>query len=221
MIQHRKRWTTGGWVVAGLVAACFSLFQGQLMAPQPSGPWVFGPSNARWTIIEYADLECPYCKTYTPVLKSWVLQQKDVNLQWHHLPLGFHGTAAVQEARRTECAGRMGGAEAFWQAVDQTFERTRSNGQGFAGLLDIAGIDSDDLEICSAENQQVALHIDQQTREAASSGIDATPSLVVRDNTTGKSVKLEGPADGVTLLSAIDWLANNSGSSTAGAGHSE
>ncbi|MEX6973169.1 protein-disulfide isomerase, partial [Pseudomonas aeruginosa] len=29
---------------------------------------------------------------------------------------------------------------------------------------------------------------------------------VIRDNQTGRSVKLEGMADETTLLSAIDWL---------------
>ncbi|QNH77513.1 thioredoxin domain-containing protein [Pseudomonas protegens] len=55
--------------------------------PVNKGPWLLGPADARWTIVEYADLECPYCKTYTPELKHWVIQQENMNLQWHHLPL--------------------------------------------------------------------------------------------------------------------------------------
>ncbi|XAF13354.1 protein-disulfide isomerase, partial [Pseudomonas aeruginosa] len=44
---------------------------------------------------------------------------------------------------------------------------------------------------------------------AQSKGITATPTLVTRDNQTGRSVKLEGMADETTLLSAIDWLAKD------------
>ncbi|MEN1600061.1 protein-disulfide isomerase, partial [Pseudomonas aeruginosa] len=44
---------------------------------------------------------------------------------------------------------------------------------------------------------------------ARSKGITATPTLVIRDNQTGRSVKLEGMADETTLLSAIDWLARD------------
>lgn len=44
---------------------------------------------------------------------------------------------------------------------------------------------------------------------AQSKGITATPTLVIRDNQTGRSVKLEGMADETTLLSAIDWLAKD------------
>lgn len=227
MMRSNKRWVILGALLSGLVIAtlAFSGFvtatmtflshiQDQSLPRNHIGPWVLGPPNARWTITEFADLECPYCKNYTPNLKSWVQQQKDVNLQWHHLPLGFHGSAAVHEARRAECAGKLGGSGAFWQAVDQTFERTRSNGQGFTGHLDVAGIDSSELESCSVNDMQVASHVGQQAQEATSLGVEATPSLIIRDNTTGKSVKLEGPADGVTLLSAIDWLANNSNKAT-------
>lgn len=176
---------------------------------QPA-PWLFGPASARWTITEFADLECPYCKTYTPELKRWVSQQPDVNLQWHHLPLQLHGLAAIHQARLVECAGMLGGADAFWRAVDQVFQRTRSNGQGFDGHLDVTGVDTRDLEDCADKNFAVAQHIEMQTQEAASKGINATPTLLVTDNTTGKSVKLEGPADGSTLLSTIDWLAAQS-----------
>ncbi|MGV8671530.1 DsbA family protein, partial [Pseudomonas aeruginosa] len=44
---------------------------------------------------------------------------------------------------------------------------------------------------------------------ARSNGITATPTLVILDNQTGRSVKLEGMADETTLLSAIDWLARD------------
>ncbi|RMV90364.1 DSBA oxidoreductase, partial [Pseudomonas amygdali pv. tabaci] len=106
----------------GAVALAFSPFlltelrQNQLRvsgAPLPpaadqkrrSGGWVYGSRDARFTIVEYADLECPYCKDYFPQLKAWVDQHPDVNLQWHHLPLPMHEPAASYEARWAECAG--------------------------------------------------------------------------------------------------------------------
>lgn len=208
----------GGWplivaILAGLTAASFPLIrdQAEAVAQRHSGPWVYGPLDARWTITKFADLECPYCKTYTPVLKAWVKQQRDVNLQWHHLPLQFHEPAASRQARLVECAGVLGGPEAFWKTVDQVFQRTHSNGQGFHGHLDVTGVDTRDLEDCSSNDQEVAMRIVQQIKEAAARGISATPTLVITDNTTGRSIKLEGPADAVTLLSAIDWLAAQSG----------
>ncbi|WP_256676794.1 DsbA family protein [Pseudomonas sp. H3(2019)] len=202
--------------LAGLLVATFPLIRDQLFPSHPQGPWIFGRADARWTITEFADLECPFCKTYTPILKAWVQQQDDVNLQWHHLPLDFHGQPARQEARLVECAGKLSGATAFWEAIGQVFERTRSNGQGFDGHLDIANVDNQELKACAANNMQVALRIDQQVKQAAKAGIQATPSLVIRDNTTGKSLKIEGPADNAILLSAIDWLSQANASPSRG-----
>jgi len=207
MTNTRKRWGILGSLLAGaLVVGGAALIQDEIQTPQHTGPWLYGPPDARWTVTEFADLECPYCKTYTPVLKAWIQQQKDVNLQWHHLPLDTHGTVAVQEAKRVECAGKLGGATAFWQAIDQTFELTRSNGLGFNGHLDINTIDHQTLKTCTATDKQVALLIDQHIEEAAKAGITATPTLIIEDHQTGRSLKLEGMADDTTLLSAIDWL---------------
>ena len=206
MTPPSNKWVVTAAIIVGLLVVWASLMHEREPKPQNVGPWVFGPSNARWTITEYADLECPFCKTYTPELKAWVLQQSDVNLVWHHLPLDMHGSAALLEAKQVECAGRLGGVDAFWDATSQVFERTRSNGLGYEGDLDITGVDRLDLQSCAAGDVEVALFIRQHIEEASKTGITATPSLLIRDNNAGKTVKLEGAADGTTLLSAIDWL---------------
>lgn len=76
----------------------------------PANHSLYGDAKARWTINEYADLECPFCKVYTPRLKRWVDSHPDVNLVWRHLPLQMHGEAARHQARLVECAGIQGGA---------------------------------------------------------------------------------------------------------------
>ncbi len=207
MTCPRLRKVILGCLLLGLTLAFIAFIRDEMKIPNYTGPWVYGSPDARWTVTEFADLECPYCKTYTPALKSWILRQKDINLQWHHLPLDFHGPVAVHEAQLVECAGKLGGTQAFWQAVDQTFERTRSNGQGFTGHLDVDGIDHQDLVACTVNNKQIAMSIIQQAKDASRAGITATPTVIIKDNMTNRTIKLEGPADSVILLSAIDWLA--------------
>lgn len=195
-----------GFLGLFLVTVGFAVLKSEVQTRQHSGPWTFGQVNARWTVTEFADLECPYCKAYTPALKAWVQKQKSVNLQWHHLPLDFHGSAAINEAKIVECAGELGGALAFWQAVDQIFEQTRSNGLGFNGQLEISHVNRQALMDCAVNNKQISQRISRQKEEAIKSGVSATPTVLIRDNKTGKSLKLEGPADEVMLLSAIDLL---------------
>ncbi|WLI07564.1 DsbA family protein [Pseudomonas sp. FP597] len=195
-----------GFLALFLFTVGFDVLKSEMQTRQHSGPWTFGQINARWTVTEFADMECPYCKIYTPALKAWVQKQKNVNLQWHHLPLDFHGSAAIHEARIVECAGELGGVSAFWQAVDQVFEQTRSNGIGFNGQLDISHVNRQALMDCAVNNKQISLRISRQAEEAIKSGVTATPTVLIRDNKTGRSLKLEGPADDVMLLSAIDLL---------------
>ncbi|GKQ28739.1 DsbA family protein [Pseudomonas syringae pv. theae] len=174
-----------------------------------SGGWVYGSREARFTIVEYADLECPYCKDYFPHLKAWVDQHPDVNLQWHHLPLPMHEPAASYEARWAECAGIERGNDAFWLAVELIYQRTRSNGAGAAGNPQIPGFEDRQhfIDNCAASNPSVQQAVISQAHKASQDGITATPTLVIRDKQSGRSIKLQGAPDSDVLLSAIDWLA--------------
>ncbi|MHA6164128.1 DsbA family protein [Pseudomonas sichuanensis] len=169
--------------------------------------WYFGPSGARWVITEYADLECPYCRAYTPQLKQWVSKQGDVKLAWHHFPLDSHGTAALSEARLVQCAGYLGGATVFWQAIDQVLLNTRGNGQGLTEELQLLDVSSEALSSCTRTNMDIAAAVHRQQAVAKSRGIAGTPKLEVTDSLTGHTVRLDGPVDSAALLSVIDALA--------------
>jgi len=93
-------------------------------------PWRYGRDNARFTVVEYADLECPFCRAYFAVLKQWIDAHPEVNWQWHHLPLTTHEPAATANARLVECVGEAGGTAAFWRAVEWVYAHTRGDGQG-------------------------------------------------------------------------------------------
>lgn len=179
-------------------------------AKSPDETWYFGPSNARWVITEYADLECPYCKVYTPQLKRWVSEQENVKLAWHHFPLDTHGVAALSEARLVQCAGSLGGASAFWQAIDQVLLRTRANGQGLTEELELPDVSTKSLYSCARTNKDIGAVVDRQMAVARGRGIVATPTLEVTDSLTGHSIRLEGPVDGAALLSVVDALAAQS-----------
>ncbi|MEE4672807.1 thioredoxin domain-containing protein [Pseudomonas alliivorans] len=178
-------------------------------------PWVYGRASARFTYIEYGDLECPYCKDYFPRLKAWIDKHPDANLQWHHLPLSMHEPMASYEARWAECAGIEGGNDAFWRAIELIYRGTRSNGAGLVNAPRLPGLSErqTSLDECASNNASVLQKVRAQTDQASLDGITATPTLIVKDKVTGRSIKLQGAPDGDILLSAIDWL---SGTESAG-----
>jgi len=174
---------------------------------QSSGPpWIYGRPDARFTIIEYADLECPYCRDYFPSLRRWVDEHPDTNWQWNHLPLAMNDPAATNDAKLTECAGATGGNAAFWSMTAWIYQHTRGNGGGLTADIPIPGM-SKALRACVVGTKPMEL-IHAQAAAAAREHISATPTLRLVDHRSGKTLTLQGPADGDALLSAIDLLSS-------------
>lgn len=83
---------------------------------------VDGPSDALVTLIEFADLQCPFCKRVQPTLKA--LRAKygaDLRIVWKDNPLAFHARAKPAATVARSIYERRG-VRAFWQAVDAIFE---------------------------------------------------------------------------------------------------
>lgn len=172
----------------------------------PAGPhWRYGHPEARFTVVEYADLECSFCRTYFPVLKRWIDEHPEVSWQWHHLPLTMHEPAASAEARLVECIGETGGHAAFWQAVDWVYAHTRGNGQGLPEGLRYPDLTPAAQQCLDSDRPDAVVRT--QAAEAAKNGVTATPALQLRDRETGKTLLLHGPVEGDALLSALDLLA--------------
>ena len=176
----------------------------------PAGPpWIYGRTDARFTVIEYADLECPYCRAYFPALKRWIDAHTDVNWQWQHLPLSMHEPAATAGARLAECAGESGGHAAFWNAVEWVYTHTRGDGQGIPDSQRYPGLTP--AVVRCLGSTQVDARIHAQAGEAGRDGIAATPTLRLHDHQSGRNLVLQGPVEGDALLSAIDLLVAGNG----------
>jgi len=203
-LRKRRRRLLTAAILLVLVTAMLALTLREKSPETHYPPWRYGTADARFTLVIYADLECPYCKDYAPQLRRWIDTHKDVNLQWHHLPLSIHEPAASQAAHWVECAGKTGGNAAFWRAVQWVYANTRSDG---SGVPDLAAFPSTTaaLKTCAASEQVVEI-VQAQTEEARALGITATPTLRLIDNASGQSMVLPGQVPGDVLLSAIDML---------------
>jgi protein-disulfide isomerase len=163
-----------------------------------------GNPEGRFTMTLYGDLECPFCRSYFPLLKRWVGVNADVALQWQHMPLAAHEPAASAEARLAECAAEVGGHAAFWQTIEWVYAHTRSDGQGLPVGLRYPDL-TPAIDQCLA-SERPDLAIRTQAAEATKSGVTATPSVRLHDRQTGQTILLQGPIEGDALLSAMDIL---------------
>ncbi len=166
-----------------------------------------GSANASVKLIEYSDLECPFCKSFHPTMQQ-VIQQYGNNVAWvyRHFPLTFHQNAQ-KEAEAAECVSEQGGSDKFWQFVDTVFTRTISNGTGFAldklgPLAAELGLDQSKFQQCLDSGKYTKL-VQDEAAGGATAGVQGTPTtFVVAKDGTAQALPGALPIDQVK--SAID-----------------
>lgn len=161
--------------------------------------YIEGNKNAVITLVEYSDLECPYC----------IRQYKDGTIQKVHEKFGdkvnstyktFRGVPhenAEIEANATLCAGELGGADAYVSYYNKIFERTNGgNGTGFSkdALTPLAKeikLDPKKFQECVDSKRNIARY-DAETEEGKKLGVQGTPGTVVINNETGEYELIAG-----------------------------
>ncbi|MGA2469238.1 MAG: Na+/H+ antiporter NhaA [Solirubrobacteraceae bacterium] len=85
----------------------------------PGRDHIRGPADASITLVEYGDLECPFCNQAESVLRELLADFGDLRYVWRHLPLSDVHPRAQLAAEAAEAAGAQG---AFWEMHDLLFE---------------------------------------------------------------------------------------------------
>ena len=175
-------------------------------APITDEDWVQGNPDAGIAIIEYSDLECPYCKTFHPEISQVVSEYKDdVRWVYRHFPLTIHPKATT-EAEAAECAGELGGNESFWAFIDRVFEITpANNGFNLDELPDVAGyigLNRADFTAC-LDSGRYAEKVQQHISDAIAAGGQGTPySVIITPD--GEKIPVNGAVSYAQLKSFID-----------------
>ncbi|HEY4996871.1 MAG TPA: Na+/H+ antiporter NhaA, partial [Solirubrobacteraceae bacterium] len=82
----------------------------------PERDHIRGPHDARVTLLEYGDFECPYCGRAEQVIRDLLLSLgSDVRYAWRHLPLNDVHPRAQLAAEAAEAAAAQG---RFWEMHD-------------------------------------------------------------------------------------------------------
>lgn len=177
---------------------------------------MMGDKNAKLTVIEFSDFECPFCKRsfndVIPNLKKDYIDKGLVRFVYRDLPLSFHQNAH-KEAQAAECARDQGGDTSFFKYHDEIFKRTISNGTGLA--LDQLPVIATDLGLNVSQFQQCLDsgkykdEVDKDTAYAEEVGANGTPTWFI-GKTTGDGIiegtKIVGAQPMSSFQSTIDNL---------------
>lgn len=93
-----------------------------IYSPDPASDWIKGPEDARITIVEYADFQCPYCSVASVNLKE--IQEEypeEVRIVYRHFPLVSIHDKALLATQAAEAAG-LQDVDAFWSMHDLLYE---------------------------------------------------------------------------------------------------
>ncbi len=171
--------------------------------------WVRGNPKAPITIIEFSDLECPFCKRFhETMLDIAAAYPNDVAWVYRHFPLDQLHKKARPEAEAAECAGKLGGNDAFWKFTDKIFETTPSNdGLDLSLLPQFAtelGLNKADFEKCLTNGETKEL-VNKDYEEAVAVGGRGTPyPIIITKN--GEKVALQGAVPFENMKEGIDKI---------------
>jgi len=154
-------------------------------------PPAFGPENARVTIVEFSDFQCPHCQKGAKILHALQYRfPKDVRIVLRNFPLDGRCNPKVQNgahpyscetARVVACAYRAERASPkFEQLYERVFERQTELGHGKA--LEWAaeiGIDRDRLRACSEDDGWAKSRVSADVAEGDRLGVQSTPTFFV------------------------------------------
>ena len=154
-----------------------------------------GNIDASVKIVEFSDMECPFCKKFHETMKQAMAEYGD-DIAWiyRHFPIEQLHSKAKKSAEASECAGELGGNNAFWRYLDKYFEITPSNNQiDLAELPKIAesiGLNKTQFENC-LNSGKYSEKIEAQIQDAENSGARGTPYSIVIDK-NGKKYTING-----------------------------
>lgn len=178
------------------------------IAPVSASDHLLGNRDAEIIIIEYSDIECPFCKVFHGTMNQ-IVRDYDGDVAWvyRHFPIAQLHANAMREAEATECAAELGGEEMFWRYINTLFERTNSNDSlPLSELPKIAaelGLNEASFNSCLASGKHVA-KIQASIEEAVKAGARGTPySVIIKGD---KKLVINGAENLATVKAMIDSL---------------
>jgi protein-disulfide isomerase len=159
-----------------------------------AGAAAMGNPNARVTVVEFSDFQCPYCRGFAPIMKQ--LEQKygdKIHIVYRQYPIASLHPFAFKAAEASLCANEQG---KFWELHDLMFAEQQK--LAVADLKEKArrlGMDQRKFDGCLDSGRHVE-RIQNDLKEGARVGVTGTPAVYIN------GVVLDGGAVPLEAVSA-------------------
>ncbi len=151
----------------------------------PQTDLIFGNPNADLFIIEYGDLECPFCKEFHPHIKNIIQSDWGVSGKvawiWRN---GFHmNKVSVEKARTLECIRLHGGDKArskAWSFIEESLiggvEENEYPFERYRIIMEQLDIPFERVNTCR-KNNEISRQISEAAIDVKELNIIETPLL--------------------------------------------
>jgi protein-disulfide isomerase len=153
------------------------------LAGIPQHGMVLGNPSAPVEVVEFADLQCPYCKAFTedqllPIIETQV-KKGEAKIAFHNFTI--IGEQSLPAGAAALAAGEQGRG---WNFVELFYENQGDENSGYADdefLEAIAkGAGVPDIARWNKERKQLSAEVEATTAEAQELGFTGTPSLAIK-----------------------------------------
>jgi protein-disulfide isomerase len=166
----------------------------RLTVPVTAQDHLRGPAEARVTLVEYGDYECPYCEEAYGVIETLRAQMgEQLRFVYRHFPrteIHSHAQAAA------EAAEAAGGQQKFWEMHETLY--THSSALDGRHLIDygaVLGLDTTQFRRALHERSHQS-RVREDFHGGMRSGVTATPTLFIG------GIRYDGPHDLRSLVAA-------------------
>lgn len=135
-----------------------------------------GPKDAKVTIVEYSDFQCPFCSRGAAAMTQVAEAYKDkVRIVFRDNPLPMHNRA-VQAAEAAQCANEQG---KFWEFHDKLFGNQQGmSDDDFKKHATDLGLNVDAFTACYTSGKFKA-DVQNDMKEGGQAGVTGTPAFFV------------------------------------------
>ena len=165
--------------------------QGDTTTQPPTGPVdvsvghlpVQGDKNAKVTVIEFADFQCPFCKQWFEQVESNLIKEYvetgKVKFAFRHF--AFLGQESTDAALASECANEQ---KKFWEYHDYLYQNQGAENSGAFSVENLKsfavtlGLDSQKFDGC-LDSKKYAKNVTKDQEEGNKAGVNGTPATFI------------------------------------------
>lgn len=144
---------------------------------------VYGPEDAKVTIVEFADYQCPFCARMVPTLKE-VTEKYEGKVRWVYrdFPLREIHPEALPAAVAANCAGEQGKYKEMHHALFENYQNL--NSALYTKLAGDLKLDGEKFATCLKDPKQ-SEEVMRDYADGTQYGVQGTPSYYINGRKLG------------------------------------